>query len=472
MTDSMQITETKADGLSRTYAIRITASDLGQRLERRLEEVRPQVNLKGFRKGKVPASHVKKLFGRSMMGEVIEASIQESTQQTVEANKLRLAQTPDVKLQSDIEKVVAGAEDLALELTLQVMPEFTPVEPATLSLTRLTAEIPDAEVDAQVLKIAEANRTYETKAGKAVDGDVLVIDFVGKLEGEAFEGGSAEAAELQLGSGRFIPGFEEQLVGAEAGQSLVVAVTFPEEYGAAHLAGKPATFDVTVKEVKAPAEAKVDEEFATRLGMPSLQALKDAVKSTLEREVKDAARTKLKRALLDQLDEKHDFPLPPGMVEMEFETIWKQVETDRANGQGSPEDEGKSDDELRAEYRRIAERRVRVGLVLAEIGTRNNVQVRDEEVARAVNAQARQFPGREREVVQFYQKNPQALAQVRAPLFEEKVVDFILELAKVTDKSATREEVLRDDDAPVIDASEPAEKPAKAAKGKKKSTEG
>ncbi len=468
----MQITETSADGLSRTFAIRIPAADLGQRLEQRVEEMRPQVNLKGFRKGKVPASHVKKLFGRSMMGEVIEATIQETTRQTLETNKLRLAQSPDVKLQSDIEKVVVGAEDLALELTVQVMPDFTPVEPSTLSLTRLTADVPQADVDEQVAKIAEANRAYEPKSGAAADGDALVIDFVGKIDGEVFEGGSGEGAELLLGSGRFIPGFEDQLVGAAAGQSVLVNVSFPEDYPAASLAGKAATFDVMVREVKAPAKAQVDEDFAARLGMPSLQALKDAVRSTMERELKDAARTKLKRALLDQLDEKHDFPLPPGMVEAEFAAIWKQVEADQASGQSAPEDAGKTPEELRAEYHRIAERRVRVGLVLAEIGLRHNIQVRDEEVARAVNAQARQFPGREREVVQFYQKNPQALAQVRAPLFEEKVVDFILELAKVADRSVTREDVLREDDsAPspaqaVAQDEKPAKKPAKSAKSK------
>ncbi len=446
---TMQVVEKSNEGLSRVIAVTIPVAELNEKLEARIKEVAPQMKLKGFRPGKVPASYVKKTFGRDFMGEIINASLNETSQGALEELKLRPAAPAEMNLTSDMDKVIAGQEDLAYEMSLEVMPEFTPVDPKTLKLTRPTYEASEEDLDEALKELASQAKSYEDKKGKTVkaaDGDQLTIDFVGKIDGEAFDGGAATDADLVIGSGRFIPGFEEQLKGAKVGEEKTIEVTFPEEYQAKHLAGKAATFDVTVKAIKAEVESKIDDEFAKRIGLESLDQLKELLKSNLNQQYAGATRFKLKRALLDILDEGHDFALPPKMVDAEFEGVWAQVSADKDAGQLPEEDAKKSEDELKAEYRKIAERRVRLGLVLAEIGRANNVGVTDQELSNAIMAEARNYPGQEKMVLDFYRQNPNAAAQLRAPIYEEKVVDLIVSVAEVKDEAITKEELMKEED--------------------------
>ena len=448
---SMQIIEKSGEGLSRVYGVTVPLGDLKSRLDARIAEISPQVSIKGFRPGKVPASHVRKMYGRQLMQEVVEAAVGEGQQQAMDQIKARPATSPDIKLEGDIQKVLEGSEDLAFELSVEVIPEFKPVDPTTLELKRPVHTPADAEIDEQLKELAEQSKTYETKGGKAPKaamGDMVVMDFIGRLDGEVFEGGSGENVELVLGSGQLIPGFEDQLKGAKPGAAVTVKVEFPADYGAPHLAGKPAEFEVQVKEVKAPKTAEVDDELAKRVGMDDLNALKEAVKTQLSRRYDQAARFKLKRALLDILDTKHDFPLPPRMVEAEFEAIWRQVEADKTSGELSDEDKAKTDEQLRGEYRKIAERRVRLGLVLAEIGREHGVSVSDAEMNAAVAVEARRFPGQEREVIEAYRTRPELQAGLRAPIYEEKVVDLIVSKAKVEDQEVSKEALFEEDDLP------------------------
>jgi trigger factor len=445
----MQVVEKSNEGLSRVIAVTIPVAELNEKLEARIKEVAPQMKLKGFRPGKVPAAHVKKTFGRDFMGEIINASLNETSQKALDEAKIRPAAPAEMKLVSDMDKVIAGQEDLAYEMSLEVMPDFTPVDPKTLKLERPTYTASDEDLDEALKELASQAKSYEDKKGKTVkaaEGDQLTIDFVGKLDGEVFEGGSAEDADLVIGSNRFIPGFEEQLKGAKVGEEKTIEVTFPEEYQAKNLAGKAATFDIKVKAIKAEAEAKIDDEFATRIGLESLEKLKELLKANLDQQYAGAARFKLKRALLDQLDEAHDFALPPKMVDAEFEGIWAQVSADKDAGRLPEDDAKKSEDELKAEYKKIAERRVRLGLVLAEIGRANNVGVTDQELSNAIMAEARNYPGQEKMVLDFYRQNPNAAAQLRAPIYEEKVVDLIVGVAEVTDTPITKEELLKEED--------------------------
>lgn len=464
---SIQIVEKSGDGLSRVYGVTVSAKELSQRAERRIAEISPTLSLKGFRPGKVPPAHVKRLYGKSIMGEVVQQTLDEGAQKAIDDAKVRPATQPEMKLESDMDKVLAGQQDLAYEIQLEVMPDFKPVDPSTLELTRPVYQASDAEVDEALAEIAKQNRAYEPKTGKsakAEDGDMAVIDFVGRIDGEAFEGGSGEDSQLVLGSGQFIPGFEEQLIGAKVGDVVTVKVNFPADYGAAHLAGKAAEFETTIKDIRAPAESKIDEAFAEKLGMPSLEALKAAVRAQVEQSYANQSRFKLKRALLDVLDEKHDFPLPPRMVEAEFASIWGQVEQDRAQGNLPDEDAGKSDEELKADYRKIAERRVRLGLVLAEIGSLNNVTITDEELTNAARQEAMRYGPQAQEVFDYLRRTPAAQAQLRAPLYEDKVVDLIFRVAKVTDKAVSKDELMADDELPEGYGSSEEKKPAKAEK--------
>ncbi len=445
----MQVVETSTEGLSRVITVTVPATELNAKLDAKLAEMAPKMQLKGFRPGKVPASHVKKTFGRDMMGEIVNDAINESSQAALDEIKLRPAAPAEMKLTSDMEKVLAGSDDLAYEMALEVMPDFTPVDPKTLKLNRPVYEAGDEDLDEALKELAGQAKSYEDKKGKTVkaaDGDQLTIDFLGKLDGEPFEGGAAEDADLVIGSNRFIPGFEEQLKGAKVGDEKTIEVTFPEDYQASHLAGKLATFDVKVKAIKAEVESKVDDEFAKRIGLESLDKLKELLSQNLNQQYAGAARFKLKRALLDELDKAHSFELPPKMVEAEFDGIWKQVEADKEAGNLPPEDAKKSDKKLKEEYRTIAERRVRLGLVLAEIGRANNVGVTDQELNNAIMAEARNYPGQERQVLDFYRQNPNAAAQMRAPIYEEKVCDLIFTLADVTDTPITKEDLLKDDE--------------------------
>jgi len=445
----MQVVEKSNEGLSRVLAVTIPVAELNEKLDAKLKEVAPQLKLKGFRPGKVPAAHVKKSFGRDFMGEIVNAALNESSQKALDDAKLRPAAPAEMKLTSDMDKVIAGKEDLAYEMALEVMPDFTPIDPKTLKLTRPTYEASDADLDEALKELAGQAKSYEDKTGKTVkaaEGDQLTIDFLGKLDGEPFEGGAATDADLVIGSNRFIPGFEEQLKGAKVGDEKVLNVTFPEDYQAKHLAGKAVTFDVTVKAIKAEAPAKIDEDFAKRIGIESLDKLKDLLRTNLNQQYAGAARFKLKRALLDQLDAKHDFPLPPKMVDAEFDGIWAQVEADKTAGNLPPEDAKKSDKALKAEYRKIAERRVRLGLVLAEIGRANNVGVTDQELNNAVMAEARNYPGQEKQVLDFYRQNPNADAQLRPPIHEEKASDLVFRPAKWTREAITKEDLMKEED--------------------------
>ncbi len=447
----MQIVEKSGEGLSRVYGVTVPVADLNERLEARIVEITPQLNIKGFRPGKVPAAHVRRVHGKALMAEVVEQTISETTQKVLEENKLRPASEPDLKPEGDIAQVIDGKADLSYEISLEIMPDFEPTDLSKIALTRPVYEPTEAEVDEALDELAKQSRTYEPRTGKSLkakDGDQLLIDFVGRIDGEAFQGGTAEDSELVLGSGQFIPGFEDQLVGAKPGDEVIVKVAFPADYQAANLAGKDAEFTTTVKEVRAPVDAKADDALAERLGVESLEKLKELLKSNLESQYAGASRFKLKRALLDVLDEKHDFPLPPKMVEAEFNAIWQQVQADKERGGLPPEDAEKSDDQLQTEYRKIAERRVRLGLVLAEIGRINNVQVTDQELLDAMRQEAMRYGQQAQQIFDMFRQNAGMQAQLRAPIFEDKVVDLIVEKATVTDEKVSKDDLLKEDDMP------------------------
>lgn len=436
------------EGLSRTYKVSVPKADLQKRFDERIEEIRPQMNLKGFRPGKVPSSHVKKMFGKDIMGEVVQALVQETSQKAIEDADVRPAGQPEMKMESDMEKVLDGEEDLAYEMNVDVMPDFEPVDIEKLAITKPVAEVNDDEIDSRLTQIAESNPQFDKRAktAKARNDDAVVIDFLGKLDGEPFEGGAAEEHTLVLGSNSFIPGFEEQLVGVKAGDETEVNVTFPENYQAENLAGKEAVFEIKVHEVRAPKTPEIDDEFAKGLGLEDLAKLKELVTEQIKNEFGGASRAKAKRNLLDLLDDKHDFDLPPKMVEQEFNQIWQQLQAEMDAGRTADEDKDKSEDDLKGEYRTIAERRVRLGLVLAEIGRLADIQISEQEVQQALISEARNFPGQERQVIEFFQKDPNAMAQLRAPIYEDKVVDHILETAKVKEETVSKDELLKEDD--------------------------
>ncbi|MDP1631933.1 MAG: trigger factor [Caulobacter sp.] len=447
----MQIVEKSGEGLSRVYGVTVPAGELAKRLDARIAELAPQMNLKGFRKGKVPPAHVRRVHGKALMEEVVQATLNETTQKILDDNKLRPASQPDLKPESDMEAVLKGGVDLAYELAVELMPDFDPIDATKLKLKRPVYSPTDKEVDEALAELAKQAGTFEPRKGKSLkakDGDQVLIDFLGSVGGVPFDGGKGEAFELTLGSGQFIPGFEEQLVGAKPGDAVTVKVQFPEGYQSTELAGKDAEFAVTVHEVRAPVAGEADDALAERLGLSDLATLRETVKGNLEQGYANASRFKLKRALLDELDKGHDFPLPPRMVEAEFAGIWQQVEADKAAGNLPPEDSEKSDDDLREEYRKIADRRVRLGLVLAEIGRRANVQVTEQELGQAMQREAMQYGQQAQQVFEFFRTNPQAQAQLRAPLYEDKVVELIFGQATITDKKVSKKEIEADDDLP------------------------
>ena len=457
----MQFTETRSEGLLRVYDVVVPAGELQQKLNAKIEEVRPRVRINGFRPGKVPASHIRKVYGPSMMQDIINEAVQTSTRESLEKANARPASEPALDLKSDINKVMAGQADLQFEVSLEIIPEFEPADLKSIALSRPVAPVADAQVDAALTDLAKAHRGFEDKDGAAAEGDAVTLDFLGKIDGEAFEGGAAEGAQVVIGSKQFIPGFEEQLVGAKAGDERVLSVTFPDDYGVEALKSKAAQFETKIKAVRAPKAGAPDDIWASELGFDSLNALRDALRSRIEGEHNAQSRAKAKRALFDQLDALHSFELPPRMVEAEFNQIWRQVEDDRKADRLDPSDQGKSEDDLRTEYRAIAERRVRLGLVLAEIGRRHKIEVPDQEVAQAIAAQARQFPGQEQMVFDAYRKNPAMVANVRAPIYEEKVVDYALELVSVTNQTVDRDTLFAEDD-----AAPAAEQPKKRKKAK------
>jgi trigger factor len=445
----MQVTETSSAGLKREYRVVVPAIDLEAKVKERLDDLKGRVQLRGFRPGKVPVAHLKRLYGKSAMAEVIEATVREANSKIVTDHGYRLAVEPKVVLPTEegaVEGVIEGKADLSYTVEMEIVPAITLADFKSIKLTRLTSEVGDEEIDKALRTIADQNRPFVAKTEGAANGDRVTINFEGSLEGAPFEGGTGEDVPVIMGAGQFIPGFEENLAGLKAGENKTFDVTFPDDYRATHLAGKNATFAVTVKAVEAPGPVTIDDEFAKTLGVESLAKLKDAVKDRIAREHTLASRQKLKRALLDQLDERHKFEPPPSLAEQEFANVWSQVENDLKQQNRTFEDEGTTEEKARAEYRGIAERRVRLGLVIAEIGEKNNIRVSDDQLRAAVMEQVRQFPGQERQIWEYYQKNPNALAALRAPLFEDKVVDFLVELAEVTDKPVSRDELFKDDE--------------------------
>jgi trigger factor len=445
----MQVTETLNQGLKREFTVVVPASELDNRLVTRLNSLKDEVNIKGFRPGKVPINHLRRLFGRSTMAEIVQTVLGEVATNTLKERGERAAMQPDYKLpesDADAQEVLAGKHDLTYTMTYEVLPKIDLVDFKTLSVERPTIDVADAEVDEQVKRLADSTRSYTTKSGKAAEGDRVTVSYVGKVDGQPFENGSDDNAAIRIGDKTFIPGFEEQLVGLSTGDTATIKVTFPADYRVDSLKGKDATFDITVKAVASADDVAVDDKLAERLGLESLQSLKDTVRQQLQAQYTQAIRQKVKRQILDRLDETHKFELPPRLVEQEFETIWRQIVAELANSSRSFEDEGTTEADARAEYTRIAERRVRLGLVMSEIGDRAKVQITDEEVQRAMAAQLRQFPGQEQMLLDYYRKNPDAIVALRAPIFEEKVVDYLLELVKVTDKPTSREDLMREDE--------------------------
>jgi trigger factor len=449
--DAMQVTETTNQGLKREYRVVVTAADLEAKVDQYLDDLKGRVRLNGFRPGKVPVSHLKRLYGRAAMAEVIENTVRDANAKIVSDHNLKLAAQPKVNLpeeQNAIEGVIAGKADLDYTVAVEVVPAITLTDFKAISLERPVATVSPEEVEEALKRIADQNKPYAPKGegAKAEEGDQVTINFTGTLDGKPFEGGTGEDIVVQIGAGGFIPGFEEQLVGIGVGESRKVTVTFPTNYLNAELAGREAVFDVTAKSIAAAGTVTLDDEFAKSLGLESLEKLKEAVTERLQRENAAVSRRKVKRALLDELDKRHKFEAPETLVSEEFEQVWQAITGDLKQQNRTFEDEGTTEEKAREEYRTIAERRVRLGLVLAEIGEKNNITVTDEEVSRAVVERARQLPGREQQVWDYYRKNPNALASLRAPIFEEKVVDFILELATVTEKPVSHEELNKDDE--------------------------
>lgn len=473
----MQVNETVSEGLKRELTITIGADALEEKLMGKLNEMKDQVRLKGFRPGKVPVSHLRRTFGRQVMTEVIQETVSNTSGDVLKERELKPAMQPEINLEGEVEPVIDGKADLVFKVAFEIVPDFEIADLSKIELERPTTEVSDADINEALERLAEGQKNFEPKDGKAEDGDLVVIDFVGRIDGEAFEGGAAEDARLELGSGQFIPGFEEQLVGTKKDQKLDVTVKFPDDYGAENLAGKEAVFETTVKGVEAPAAVEIDDAFAEKFGLENLDKLKEALSEQIKADYDNVSMAKMKRVMLDRLDELHSFELPPTLVQQEFDQIWHQFEHELEHEGKTIEDADKPEEELRDEYRKIAERRVRLGLVLSEIGSKNEITVEDAEVNRAVAQRAQQFPGQERQVYEFYSKNPQAIAEIRAPIFEDKVVAFVAELAKVTDKPVSKEELLADPDAEAEDEGEkkkPAAKKKAAAKKKtaaKKTTE-
>ncbi len=465
----MQVNETANEGLKRELQITITAAELEDKLAARLETMKGQVQIKGFRPGKVPVAHLRKLHGRAAMTEIIEQSVNETTRSALEDRKEKPAFQPEITLpedQKEVETILNGKSDLVFNMKYEVMPEFEIKDFTKVKLTRQIAEVQDEDVQKALEAFAEQNREYEEKDGKAETGDRVMIDFVGKIDGEAFKNGSAEDTPLVLGEKSFIPGFEDQLIGAKAGDELVVKVSFPEEYQAKELAGKEAEFDVKVNKVELAKTPNVDEGLAKAMGFDDLATIEGIIREQIEKDFAGVSRTRMKRDLLDVMDESYDFELPPTLVEQEFEGIWSQLKEDMEKAGKTFEDEDTSEEEARADYMKISERRVRLGLVISHIGDSKQIEVSDEEMNAALSEHLRNFPGQEQQVYEYYRKNPQAMASLRAPIYEEKVVDYILELVQREEKKVSREELFKDPEADDEDAGEDKKKPAKKKKAK------
>jgi trigger factor len=450
--DAMQVTETLVEGLKHEFQISVPASDLDAKADARLVDLRGKVRINGFRPGKVPVSHLKKVYGRSVMAETVEQTIRDTNSQIFTERGFRLATEPKVTMPTEekaVEDILTGKSDLTYSVSIEVVPAIQLADFKSFTVEKPVVDVTDTDVDEALKRIAEQNRTYATKGegAKAETGDRVTISFKGTIDGTPFDGGTGENLPIVLGNGQFIPGFEEQLLGIAAGETRTLKVSFPKNYSAEKLAGQPAEFETSATLIEAPQATTIDDEFAKTLGLESLEKLKEAARERLAAELAGVTRQRVKRVLLDRLDESHRFEAPPSLIEEEFNLMWTSIKAEMESNGKTFADEGTTEDGAKEEYRKIADRRVRLGLVLSEIGEKNKITVTDDEVSRAVIERARQMPGREKEVWDYYRNNANALAQLRAPIYEDKVVDFILELANVTEKKVTREELYKDDEA-------------------------
>ncbi|MBR0705099.1 trigger factor [Bradyrhizobium liaoningense] len=448
----MQVTETLSEGLKHEFKISVPASDLDAKAGAKLVDLKDKVRINGFRPGKVPVTHLKKVYGRSVMAETIDQTIRDTNTQLFSERGFRLATEPKITMpteQAEVEELLNGKTDLTYTVAIEVVPSIALADFKTFQVEKPVADVTDSDVDEAIKRIADSNRGYAAKGegDKAASGDRVTINFKGSINGEAFEGGAGEGIQVVIGSNTFIPGFEEQLIGIGANETRTLKVTFPKNYMSEKLAGQPAEFETTATTIEAPQDVAIDDEFAKTLGLESLNKLKEAARERLVAEFATATRQRVKRALLDRLDEAHRFEAPPSLVDEEFNLMWNSVKAEMDSAGKTFADEDTTEDKAKEEYRKIADRRVRLGLVLSEIGEKNKITVTDDEVGRAVIERARQMPGREKEVWDYYRSNAQALAQLRAPIYEDKVVDFILELANVTEKKVSREDLYKDDEA-------------------------
>lgn len=439
----MQITLTNSEGLTRELRVVVPAADIETKLVGRLTEIGQTVTIPGFRPGKVPMLLLRKRFGEAIRGEVLEKTIQDATTSAITEHNFRPALQPKIELVT-----FEQGKDLEYKLNVEVLPEIEPMDFGSLSLERVKAEVGEEEIAAALKRVAEQRKQFKPlPAGTpAAAGHEVLFDMVGRVDGEIYEGGSANDFVLELGSNRFVPGFEEQLIGATAGSNLKVKVTFADDYWMEKVRGKEVEFDVSLKEVRAAEAVTVDDDLGKALGLENLETLKGAIREQLDRDYAQVTRARLKRQLLDKLADGHSFEVPPGMLNQEFEQIWKQVEEATRRGQPDEDDKGKTEDEIKARYRDIANRRVRLGLLLSEVGRRNNITVTQDDLNRAMSEQARRFPGQEMQVFRYFQQNPQAMHELHAPIFEDKVIDFIVALAKVDERRVPVTELLADPD--------------------------
>jgi trigger factor len=447
----MQVTETLVEGLKHEFQINVPASDLDAKADARLVDLKDKVRINGFRPGKVPVSHLKKVYGRSVMAETIDQTIRDTNTQIFTERGFKLATEPKVTMPTEekaVEDILNGKSDLTYTVSIEVVPAIQLADFKSFTVEKPVVEVGDSDIDEAIKRIADQNRNYAAKAdgAKAEKGDRVTISFKGSIDGVPFDGGTGEGIHVVIGAGQFIPGFEDQLVGIATGENRTVKASFPKNYASETLAGKDAEFDTTATAVESPEDTKIDDEFAKSLGLESLDKLKEAARERLVAEFAGATRQRVKRILLDRLDETHRFEAPPSLVDEEFKLMWNSIKAEMDSSGKTFADEDTTEEAAQEEYRKIADRRVRLGLVLSEIGEKNKITVTDDEVGRAVIERARSMPGREKEVWDFYRSNANALAQLRAPIYEDKVVDFILELANVTEKKVTREELLKEED--------------------------
>jgi trigger factor len=450
--DAMQVTETLTEGLKHEFQISVPASDLDAKADAKLVDLKGKVRLNGFRPGKVPVSHLKKVYGRSVMAETIDQTIRDTNTQIFTERGFRLATEPKITMpteEKEVENILSGKSDLTYTVSIEVVPAIALADFKSFTVEKPIVDVTDADVDEAIKRIADQNRPYAAKdeGAKAETGDRVTISFKGSIDGVPFDGGTGENIQVVIGTGQFIPGFEEQLIGIGSGETRTLKVSFPKNYASEKLAGQPAEFETTATLIEAPQDTRIDDEFAKTLGLESLDKLKEAARERLTAEFAGATRQKVKRTLLDRLDEAHRFEAPPSLIEEEFNLMWNSIKAEMESSGKTFADEDTTEEAAKEEYRKIADRRVRLGLVLSEIGEKNKITVTDDEVSRAVIERARQMPGREKEVWDYYRNNANALAQLRAPIYEDKVVDFILELANVTEKKVTREDLYKDDEA-------------------------